>query len=59
MRDSDKDQVKGLFHQIKGSAKVIVGKISGNLQLQTAGTGENFAGQIQQKIGQVKKLLGA
>ena len=59
MRNSCKDQAKGLFHQVKGSAKEIAGKISGDEQLEAEGTGEKVAGKVQKKFGQVKKILGS
>jgi uncharacterized protein YjbJ (UPF0337 family) len=59
MKDGSKDQAKGLFHQVKGSAKEVAGKISGDPQLEGEGTGEKVAGKIQEKIGQVKKVLGS
>jgi len=59
MKDSSKDQAKGLFHQVKGSAKQVAGKISGDSQLEAEGTGEKVAGKVQEKIGQVKKVLGS
>jgi uncharacterized protein YjbJ (UPF0337 family) len=57
MKNSRKDQAKGLFHPAKGSAKEVAGKISGNSQLEAEGAGEKTAGKVQQKIGQVEKVL--
>nr|WP_320050478.1 CsbD family protein [uncultured Desulfuromonas sp.] len=57
MKISRKDQAKGLFHQAKGSAKEIAGKISGNPQLEAEGAGEKVAGKVQEKIGKAEKLL--
>lgn len=59
MRNSRKDQAKGLFHQMKGSAKEVAGKISDNPQLEAEGAGEKVAGKVMEKIGQVKKVLGS
>ena len=36
----------------------IAGKLSDNPKLEAEGTGEKIAGKIQEKIGQVKKVLG-
>ena len=58
MKSSTKDKAKGTFHQAKGKAKEIAGKISDNPKLETEGTGENLAGKVQKKIGEVKKVLG-
>jgi uncharacterized protein YjbJ (UPF0337 family) len=59
MKNSRKNQAKGLFHQAKGSAKEIAGKISGNPQLEAAGAGEKVAGIVQEKLGQVEKVFGS
>jgi uncharacterized protein YjbJ (UPF0337 family) len=58
MKSSAKDKVEGKFHQVKGSAKEFVGKISDNPKLQAEGTGEKIAGKVQEKVGQVKQVLG-
>jgi uncharacterized protein YjbJ (UPF0337 family) len=57
MKISRKDRAKGLFHQAKGSAKEVAGKISGNSRLEAKGAGEKNAGKVQEKIGQVEKVL--
>ncbi|MDR3579597.1 MAG: CsbD family protein [Oryzomonas sp.] len=58
MKSSTKDQAQGAFHQVKGTVKEIAGKLSDNPKLESQGTGEKIAGQIQEKIGQVKKVVG-
>ncbi len=59
MKKNRKDQVKGLFHQAKGSVKEVAGKISDNPQLEAEGAGEKVAGKVQKKTGQVEKILGS
>jgi uncharacterized protein YjbJ (UPF0337 family) len=59
MRNSRKKKVKGLFHQMKGSAKEIAGKISDNPQLEAEGAGERVAGKVMTKIAQVEEVLGS
>jgi len=58
MKSSTKDQVEGTFHELKGKAKEIAGKFTDNPKLEGNGTGEKIAGKVQEKIGQVKKVLG-
>ena len=58
MKSSTKDQVEGTFHELKGKAKEVAGKLSDNPKLEAEGTGEKIAGEVQEKIGQVKKVLG-
>jgi uncharacterized protein YjbJ (UPF0337 family) len=58
MKSSMKDQAKGKLHQIKGKLKVVAGKLSDNPKLEAEGSGEKIAGKVQNKIGQIKKVLG-
>lgn len=58
MKSSTKDKAEGTFHQLKGKAKEVAGKISDNKELEAEGTGEKIAGKVQEKVGQIKKALG-
>ena len=58
MKSSTKDQAGGVFHKVKGKLKEITGKLSGNPKLEAEGTDEKITGKVQEKIGQVKKVLG-
>jgi len=58
MKSSIKDKVKGTFHEAKGKAREMAGKVSDNPTLEAKGKVENIAGKVQKKIGQVKKVLG-
>jgi uncharacterized protein YjbJ (UPF0337 family) len=58
MKSSTKDQAQGAFHQVKGTVKEIAGKLSDNPKLEDEGTGEKIAGKVQEKIGQIKKVVG-
>jgi uncharacterized protein YjbJ (UPF0337 family) len=58
MKTSTKDQLAGKFHEVKGRAKEIAGKLSDNPKLAAEGTLEKVSGKIQEKIGQVKMVLG-
>ena len=58
MKPSTKDRAEGKFHELKGKAKEIAGKVTDNPELEAEGTGEKIAGKVQEKIGQVKKVLG-
>jgi uncharacterized protein YjbJ (UPF0337 family) len=58
MKSSSKDKVKGNFHEAKGKVKEMAGKITGNPKLEAEGTGEKIAGKVQEKFGEVKKVLG-
>ena len=58
MKSSTKDQAEGMLHEVKGTVKEIAGKLSDNPKLEGEGAGERIAGKVQEKIGQVKKVLG-
>ena len=58
MKSSTKYQMGGTFHQMKGRLKEIAGKLSDNPKLEAAGMYERITGNVQEKIGQVKKSLG-
>lgn len=58
MKSSMKDKVKGTFHEAKGKVKEMAGKITDNPKLEARGKAEKIAGKAQEKIGQVKKVLG-
>ncbi|MDD2540260.1 MAG: CsbD family protein [Desulfuromonadaceae bacterium] len=57
MKSSTKDQAEGTFHQVKGAIKEAAGKLSDNPKLEGEGTGERIAGKVQEKLGQIKKVL--
>jgi len=59
MKSSTKDKVKGTFHDAKGKAKEMAGKITDNPKLEAKGKAEKVAGKAQKKIGEVKKVLGS
>ena len=58
MKSSTNDKVKGTFHKAKGKAKEMAGRITDNPKLETEGKAEKIAGKVQEKIGQVKGVLG-
>ena len=58
MKSSIRDRAEGTFHEVKGKVKEVSGKLSDNPELEAEGRGEKIAGKVQEKIGQVKKVLG-
>ena len=58
MKPSTKDQVEGELHEAKGKLKEQAGKLILDPKLEAEGKHEKHAGQLQQKIGEVEKLLG-
>ncbi|MEK6699377.1 MAG: CsbD family protein [Nitrospirota bacterium] len=58
MKSGTKDQAEGTFHKVRGKLKEIAGKLGMNSRLEAEGKDEKIGGKVQEKIGQVKKVLG-
>ena len=58
MKSGTRDEAEGNQHQVKGKIKEIAGKVGMNTDLEIEGKNENLDGKVQEKIGQVKKLVG-
>lgn len=58
MKSGHQDKVEGTFHEIKGKAKEVAGKLTDNPKLQVKGVAEMVAGKVQCKVGQVKQVIG-
>jgi uncharacterized protein YjbJ (UPF0337 family) len=58
MKSGAQDQVEGMFHKAKGKLKELAGKLGMNSGLEAEGKDEKISGKIQEKIGQVKMVLG-
>lgn len=58
MKSSTRDQAEGTFHQIKGNVKEIAGKLTGKPKLEADGNVEKNAGKVQEKVGEIKEVMG-
>ena len=58
MKSSTRDEEEGKLHQGKGKIKEIAGKVIVNPDLEAEGKDENLDGIAQEKIGQIKKVVG-
>ena len=58
MKSSMREKAEGAFHEVKGEVKRVAGKITDDPKLEAKGKAEKIAGKVQEKIGQVKKVLG-
>ena len=58
MKSSIRDKAEGMFYEGKGKIKEVAGKLSDNPELEAEGTDEKIAGEVQEKISQVKKVFG-
>jgi uncharacterized protein YjbJ (UPF0337 family) len=50
--------VEGKFHKLRGKLKEIAGKLGMNSGLEAEGNDEKIGGKVQEKIGQIKTVLG-
>ncbi len=57
MEKSTVDQVKGAFHEAKGAVKESVGQMTNKPELTAEGHDEKIAGKVQQKVGQVERVM--
>lgn len=53
----DKDRTAGIGHQIKGGAKEMAGKVTGDHKMQAEGKAEKVAGKVQNAVGGAKDSL--
>jgi len=58
MNTSIRDKAEGTFHEVKGKIKEVAGKWSDNPKLEAEGIAENVAGKAQEKLGEVKQVVG-
>jgi uncharacterized protein YjbJ (UPF0337 family) len=57
MRPSTENEVAGKFHEVIGAIKEKVGQMTNDPNLEGEGAGEKIAGKIQNKIGQVQRVV--
>jgi uncharacterized protein YjbJ (UPF0337 family) len=56
----NRDQVKGVGKQVKGSIKETAGRVTGNRRTEAEGAAEKTVGKVQKGFGDVKeKVKGA
>ena len=58
MKSGTQDEAEGKWHRIKGKIKEVAGKLSDDPKLEAEGANEKIGGNVQEKIGQVKKVVG-
>ena len=58
MKSSTQDKAEGKWHKVKGKIKQVAGKVVGNRELEAEGKAENFDGNAQEKIGEIKDVVG-
>jgi uncharacterized protein YjbJ (UPF0337 family) len=58
MKPSTENEIAGKVHEVKGTIKEKVGKLTNDPDLEGEGIGEKIAGKVRKKIGEVEKALG-
>jgi uncharacterized protein YjbJ (UPF0337 family) len=57
MKKSVKDKIEGKAHELKGAIKEKLGNAVDNPDLESEGQAEKIAGKLQQKVGDVEKIV--
>ena len=58
MKTSTQDNAEGKWHKVKGKIKQVAGKAVGNRDLEAEGKAENVDGKVQEKIAEIKAVVG-
>jgi uncharacterized protein YjbJ (UPF0337 family) len=58
MKSSTQDNAEGKWHKVKGKIRQVAGKAVGNRDLEAEGKAENVDGKVQEKIGEIKDVVG-
>jgi uncharacterized protein YjbJ (UPF0337 family) len=57
IKSGTRDKAEGKWHQVKGKVKEIAGDFSDDSNLKAGGQKEGRTGEIQEKIGEIKKVV--
>jgi len=57
MKSSKRDEAEGKMHRVKSKIKEIAGKVILDSDLEAEGKKESKTGKVQEKIGDIKKVL--
>jgi uncharacterized protein YjbJ (UPF0337 family) len=58
MKSSTQDKAEGKWHKVTGTIKQVAGKAVGNRDLEAEGKAENSDGKVQEKIAEIKAIVG-
>ena len=58
MKSSSRENLEGAGHEVKGTIKESIGRLSNNPRLEAEGAIEKISGKVQRKSSQVKKVFG-
>jgi uncharacterized protein YjbJ (UPF0337 family) len=57
MKPTTENEIAGRVHEVKGKIKEKAGQLTNDPDLEAEGIGENIAGKVQTRIGQVEKVV--
>jgi uncharacterized protein YjbJ (UPF0337 family) len=57
MKSGTENEITGQVHEVKGTIKEKVGRLTNDPDLEGEGIGEKIAGKVQKKIGQVERAV--
>jgi uncharacterized protein YjbJ (UPF0337 family) len=57
MKPSTQNEIAGRVHEVKGTIKEKVGRVTNDPDLEGEGIAEKITGKVQRKIGQVEKVI--
>ena len=58
MKPNTDDKATGTLHEVKGTIKETIGKVTNDPELETDGNAEKNAGKALNWIGKVEKAIG-
>ena len=58
MKPSTEDKAEGKIHEVKGTIKEEVGKVTNDPDLEISGEVEKNAGKVQKWIGRAEEAVG-
>jgi uncharacterized protein YjbJ (UPF0337 family) len=58
MRNSDRQQAEGTFHQKRGESRQKLGEAKNDPKLESKGRTEKIAGTVQKTLGKMERLAG-
>jgi len=58
MKSSTHEKAEGKWRKVKGKIKQVAGKAVGNRDLEAEGKAENVDGKVQEKIAEIKAVVG-
>ena len=58
MKSGMRDEAEGKWPHVKGKVREAAGKLGDNPDLEVEGKNESKTGEVQGKIGEIKKVVG-